>query len=683
MSDWYNPFSWGKQSPQEAGDKAAGQVRQIGDQAMGLAGQSWNQQMGGLDRALGAYANSNLSIGRYASGASNPGYAENGFNAYGSNYLQPGTQSSLYGGLSQRYGSTPTNSQGAYNNLPNTFGPNNSQQVFNGMYSGPSYQQGAFNAVGSNLLSPSQQQQGYSNTYGSIFSGQGQGENYSDQNRGYFASPGQLEQQSGSLANRALGSSGQAQTAFDTSARAFTNNGFLTDQATAKNNNLAQKLSDDITASDRRYGQDGQLAGMQGDISKAYNSANDVQGFAQRQGGNFEKQGMGEQFAQNFLDQSNPYQEREQKKLTDAMNQQFAARGVFNSGGAIAGLGNALGEFQAQNYKNMADVSAQGEQMQMQRLGQGQGLAQAASGEKQALGSNLQGLGQGLSQEWLGRDSNRIQNSQELTNNALGLMGMNLQGANQGENARMQGMNSYLSAAGQAGQASLAGANSAAGILGNSQGAGLSRVMGGGQLADAAQGMSLQRANSGMNALSGIDASTLSRALGYGNLAQGADTGRNSISDLLLRGGSAADSTSNSRAGLTLQGAGQADNAGTDRDRILSGLAGGADQTRMSGLNGYFGAANGIDTFKDQQQVKILASSLGVDDATASKILQFYQQGGQFQGDMQNTGLGAYGNAAGLQLQGALGDYQGATNLFGTALGAGIGASGGGGGGKK
>lgn len=654
--------------PGKAYRDAAGQFGNLANSAYAFGQQQMGTQMQGLGQALSQYNPAVGAMGNYYSYMGNQGNLGNAYSMYGQSLAGPTQSQGAYQGA-QRALMGPTSSQQFQSGLaPQLTGATSrgDNAYYQAAGQGQSAQQQVNTAMGSSLYGPSQTQQFAQNN---PLNGQGASERYFNQASGQMGQQGMLEQQAGGLAGAARGSSSPAQTAFQTSASAFTNNGFLTDQAVNKNRDLGNNLQADLAKADQRYAEPGQLAGMQGDIKSAYNSANDVQGFAQRQGGNFEKQGMGEQFAQNFLDQSNPYQEREQKKLTDAMNQQFAARGVFNSGGAIAGLGNALGEFQAQNYKNMADVSAQGQQMQMQRLGQGQGLAQAASGEKQALGSNLQGLGQGLSQEWLGRDSNRIQNSQALTNNALGLMGMNLQGANQGENARMQGMNSYLNAAGQAGQASLAGTNSAANILGQGQGAGLSRQTALGGLAQNAQSGELARMQYGLGANQAADASQLSRIGAAQNLAQGADAGRMGNLNALMQ--AAQNSDQNALASLQMQmGAAQgADSSLLARQGMLGNMAGQSDQQRLAGLQAMFGAAGGLDQYQNAQQLAYLQAQLGLSNNQAGLYGKFYDQGGNYAGQAYNGGLNAAGLGIKALLEGQTTNDKNNNDLISKALG--------------
>lgn len=649
---------------------AGKQLGALGQRAIDYSGTQWDRSQQGQAGANGAWGNADRSLGGYNSYISNPGYSENGFNAYGGNYLQPGNQQGLYNSLGQRYGQHGTNSQGAYDNLPSWFGANNSQDVYGGMYGGPSNREHAFNQVGSNLLGPSRSGQAYDNTFGNVYGNPTQGEGYVSRNLNYFSQPGMLEGAAPGLAGQARGSADPSKLAFNTLGSQFTNAGFLTDQAEARNRQLGNQLQADLAKHEAGYdNRQGELSKLSPEIGGAFRNANDVQGFAQRNGGQLEHQGMGEQFAQRFLDESNPYNERMQKKLTDSMNQQLAARGMYSGGGALTSLGNALGEFNAQNYKNMADVSARGQDLQTSRLRQGQSLAESASGEKQALGKNLQGLGTGLESEWAQKEGIKIADRDSLSRNAQGLMAMNLQGARQGEDARLAGARGYMDAAGQASGADLAAASGAAGIYGAGQGAGLSRMMGGGQLSLDAGRQSIDRANGGMSAVNGVDNIDLNRAMGYGNLAAGADVGRDSITDLRLRGAGAADGVNTSRAGLRMQGAGMADASGMDRDRLLAGIAGGADGTRLAGLNGYFSTAGGIDTLRNSQRVTSLATALGISQGEAASILGFTGLGMKEAGDAFDTGLNAMSTGIGEEAKGRAANAGFIRSLVGAGVG--------------
>lgn len=654
----------------EAGNK----LQALGQKAIDYSGTQWDRQMQGLGSAQGAWNPATSALADYKSYAGNAGPMQQAYDTYGQNYMQPSATQGLYQNTQRQYNLSPTNAQGAYSGLSGQLGANNSAQQYSSMYQGPSNQQTAYNASAGSLMGPSQASQAYQTQYGPQFANAGQGENYASRNGGYFAQPGMLEGAAGGLGAQAQGSSDPSKLAFQTAGSQFTNAGWLTDQAVQRNRDMGNQLQADLAKHEAGFdNRQGELSKLSPEIGGAFRNANDVQGFSQRNGGQLEQQGMGEQFAQRYLDETNPYNERMQKKLTDSMNQQLAARGLYAGGGAVAGIGNALGEFQAQNYKNMADVSARGQEMQMSRLKQGQGLAESASGEKQMLGKNLQGLGTGLEGEWAQKEGLKIADRDSLSRNAQGLMAMNLQGASQGENARLQGAQGYMNAASQAGGADLAAAQGAAGIYGAGQGAGLSRVMGGGQLAQNAQGLQLQRMQGGMQAAQGVDQAGLSRTLGLGTMAGGADAGRNALTALGLQGAGQADQTALSRAGLGVSAAQGADAASLGRQQLLAGMAGQTDATRLNSLNSMFSQANQLNQLQNSQQAQMLAAQLGISQAEAGQILQAYATGGQLAGQQFDTGLNAMATGIGQVAQGQATNQGWARGLVGAGIGGALG----------
>lgn len=91
--------------------------------------------------------------------------------------------------------------------------------------------------------------------------------------------------------------------------------------------------------------------------------------------------GLYEQWAQQQANGSNPYYDRMRKQTMDTMGQQAAARGTYNSGGALAAEGNALGALGAAQFKDMGDLMGGAQQAGLARVGQGLAGANAAEGQ--------------------------------------------------------------------------------------------------------------------------------------------------------------------------------------------------------------------------------------------------------------------------------------------------------------
>ncbi len=90
-----------------------------------------------------------------------------------------------------------------------------------------------------------------------------------------------------------------------------------------------------------------------------------------------------EQFAQSQLTGTNPYYARIQQQGLDAINQQMAARGHYNSGGALSALGNFTGQLGAQQFQDMGNLLGSAGQMGLQREQQGNAMATGVQTQQQ------------------------------------------------------------------------------------------------------------------------------------------------------------------------------------------------------------------------------------------------------------------------------------------------------------
>lgn len=110
-------------------------------------------------------------------------------------------------------------------------------------------------------------------------------------------------------------------------------------------------------------------------------------GFGEQYGkdhiGNYDQPTALETFFQQQLTGDNPYYQRLQQQQADQINQQMAARGHYNSGGAMAALGNASGALYADQFANMGNLAGQVSNLELNRYGQGFQQAQGVQGMAQ------------------------------------------------------------------------------------------------------------------------------------------------------------------------------------------------------------------------------------------------------------------------------------------------------------
>lgn len=130
-------------------------------------------------------------------------------------------------------------------------------------------------------------------------------------------------------------------------------------------------------------------------------------GFGEQYGkehiGQYDQPTMLEQFAQQQMDGNNPYYDRMRQQGEDRINQQMAARGHYNSGGALSALGNFDAGLYADQFAGMGQLAGQASNLQLNRQGQGfqqasgiQGLQQQRTGQQFGEASDVAHLGAGL-----------------------------------------------------------------------------------------------------------------------------------------------------------------------------------------------------------------------------------------------------------------------------------------------
>lgn len=114
---------------------------------------------------------------------------------------------------------------------------------------------------------------------------------------------------------------------------------------------------------------------------------------------NLANQGPGqlEQFYQQQLQgQANPYWDRRQQQADAGLNAQMAARGGYNSGGALAALGNQRGALEGERFAQMGQLAAGAQAAQQGRLGQTFQAGMGLGGAQAGLTSDFYGRGSQL-----------------------------------------------------------------------------------------------------------------------------------------------------------------------------------------------------------------------------------------------------------------------------------------------
>lgn len=157
--------------------------------------------------------------------------------------------------------------------------------------------------------------------------------------------------------------------------------------------------------------------------------------YGQQHIGQYDQPTALETFANQQLNGNNPYYDRLRQQQSDAINQQMAARGHYNSGGALSALGNADAALYAQQFQDMGNLLGQASNLGLNRLNAGMGQA-----------GNIQGL----TQQRLGQ---QFGEASDLAHLGAGLYGQFYgQGGQQSGDAAMAGINAGANAAGLAAQ---------------------------------------------------------------------------------------------------------------------------------------------------------------------------------------------------------------------------------------
>jgi hypothetical protein len=164
--------------------------------------------------------------------------------------------------------------------------------------------------------------------------------------------------------------------------------------------------------------------------------------------GQYDQPTMLETFAQQQMNGNNPYYDRLRQQGMDAINQQMAARGHFNSGGALSSLGNFAGALGAAQFQDMGNLLGSASSMGLNRMGQGNTMA---AGVQQLQQNRIQG-------QW----GNLSDLAHLGAGNVGGFYG---QGGQMSGDAAMSGINAGANAAGLTGQGQRATTNTAFDLL--------------------------------------------------------------------------------------------------------------------------------------------------------------------------------------------------------------------------
>lgn len=571
---------------------------QIGQQAYDRTGSAIQQGLGQLAPAYGA-------VGDYRTYMGQEGPLEHAYNTtantllgptqsewanlYGQSQLMGPSQSQQYGGQAAGYATGADASQGIYQQYQDTMQNPSNQANYAG------------NAL-ANLSGPSQSQRQYGDMQSNLY-----GQGMMEQNASGLAGNLQGPLASNQMIN-ALGAQGQTASGANYGAM----QGMWTDAQAAQ-----QGIRQDYR------GQQGSLDVTSAEIPNTFRTATQGGQFFDATANEYLGPGIFERRMAAALGENDPLLARVRERGQDAINQQMAARGMYASGGALDALSQYNAQLDAENYRNLLDLSRQGQEAQFQRLGAGQGAAGAASGEALNRGGALQGIAE--TQRDLELREREMDAGQRAAFGTLisGAAGQ----ADQVQNQRL-GMQTNLAIA--ADQQNLANTMGQADIYQGADAGELARMdallRGSGQADDA----EIARIMSGQNIVRDLDQDTLARLGLGGQLASQADATQLDISEQLMSIGSQIDASTLARV------------------TGIADMAQNADQSRLASLGLYLDTAGNVQQMNDQQWNTYL-NIMGELGATgAGVVTSLAPVGIETSAEAQGEGLNAYGDALGL-----------------------------------
>jgi len=578
-------WDWGKDNldPAKGSNTAAAGATAAGNSYLGLGEQQWGRAMEGLSGAMGQTTGSTA----FAIGS--------GFNPQWHN---PATKS-VYENASSFFGD-PSNSY-----MRNSY-PGLSSQL-----SGPSHSQGAYSTAQGYLNGPTQQSQlsrsfdpsksasayaGYSGIYGQP----GQMERYADGAMSQLGAPGSYEDWYGANKNAYSAPSNLGRLYSEnwggygaqgrTEGYRPTATGYAQDYAGGAGMRMSGPTATQQAAGGIA-GQYGQAqyngapinnlitdAALDQRAGQYFGGSTHLQGFAERQLPGMEREGDFEQFARSAIAGDNPAIARAREQGMEALNQQLASRGRFNSGAAGFTLGNFASDMAAKEWEFKGAMADRMQQSRQQRLAQAQGMAGAASGERMEQGRGFLGLDMATADNRLSRAGAYQGLGESQARLALarasGLQGL----AGQLDDGAFRREDALARAAGMASGESLANTGNEMAANEAADRTRLARLAGMSSLAQATDASNLDWLNS-----AGAAAGNAQRAA-EGRIGLGADiAGR-------------AQSAGLARAAGGMAAAGQVDQDYLARLGEERARAGGADSSTLAAQLGLFGMANQLDT---------------------------------------------------------------------------------------
>lgn len=589
-----NPGAWAPWASGQAGyNTAAKGAERAAQQNRAFADTQWGRAMEGMKGAQGAYAPSQAAWQQYYGNAGadrGPGAMEEWWANNSGKFNDPTATSSALSQWQQQMFS-PMQATGAYNQY---------QQYMQQ----PSSTQGAYTYMQGQLSQPMQGQGAYDRMRQATAK-PGVGENWFASNEGAYRNPTNSQ----TLYNNSMGALGNA----------GRSEGF---QVQTGNQEDYRAKTDSLFGQQQGPGYLDQNAG---EIGSRFRGADDVTAFAGRNLGALEQDGTFEQWAKSAIEGSNPMQDRIRERGLAQLNQEMARRGHFNSGGAGTAIGNYLAEQNAQEFAQKSDLAKGAQEMQLARLGQGQGLAEGSAANKFGIGSSLQGLYAQQDSTKLGRDSlaaqiARDQSEQDLATQALTMQSH--QNADAAKLARLQGLSGM---AGQADSTSLNLLNAGQDAAFRSQDAGRQRTLDDFASATRLDENQLSRLMAQMAGAGQNDRTNMDRFQTQYDMGRGLDQ------EIMARYGMLGDLSGQQDAAslARLMGGGQ-----------MAGSAQDAWQRRN-------------DSSWDERN-DAFGARFGLDDAVAGTWKDFYGMGMDASGTAMNNSINAGANAAQLRGQGQI-----------------------------
>lgn len=626
-------------------NKAQGQYKDLGSEMWNHSVWAGQQAMNPWNIAEGQFGN------RYAPGMDANRYGEDAWENYGYQLKSAPQLQGLVNQLGNKYQGT-TLSQQNYNGASNALRR-------------PSASEGNLGWTNENLGAYTNSDRalyGANQELGSSAIG-----NWWNQNSGQFDAPGAAEKTFASSSGDYAGLSndlGRANTRADNEIGAVNYN---KDALARIGNSLASArnyLGSDINRGDLEVGNTGALADRSGRIENYYGRANDLQGFAARQGRQYEAPGALEQFQSQYAATgSNPYLDRIQSKGLATINQEMARRGHFRSGGADTAIGNYLGEMGAQNFKYAGDLAGQAQNAKFSRLGAGGQLAQGVSGEKITQGRSLQDLGAQLSGEQLNRGAYNLNKAQTRANALNQFMNTDLAAAQAASSEGMSKAVQRRAGAENVARTRLDATNALMNAANMSQGANQNRLI---------------------NAMTGAKSASENALARRQELRLGSNAADESLranaAERRLASG-LSDQTRRSNWEALGQMAQSSDSANTARDTLLVNATQNLDAETRARANDYLRGAHAAQALKEGRLAQELQMRMGISAQQAAIIQDSYAKALGYYSDANSAAINAGVNAGQLRDAGNQAVFNNGMRLASLAMGGGgMGGMGGAGG---